>query len=132
MDPVIGAAVATVSRAVEVPGGQTLQLQYPRSMSEELVQRTVIPAVEGAVRSLALTAGAVHRAVVTAYLENKLRIEVLAADARVLHEDVIPIVATVRIHQQARNQLDIMGLDADLDEAARAALDAKRRRRLGY
>lgn len=58
MDPV-GAAVATVSRTMHAPGGQTLQLQYPRSMPEELVQRTVIPVIEGVVRTLASPTAAI-------------------------------------------------------------------------
>jgi hypothetical protein len=132
VDPVVGAAVATVSRTLDVPGGRAVQLQYPRSMPEEFVQRTLIPAVEGGVRTLASMTAAVHRAVVTTYLENKLRIAYLAWDARVLHQDVIPILATVHAHQLGRDQLGTMWLDADLEEAARVALDAKRRRRLGY
>ena len=72
-----------MSRTLDVPGGRTVQLQYPRSMPEEFVQRTLIPAVEGGVRTLASTTAAVHRAVVTTYLENKLRIAYLAWDARV-------------------------------------------------
>lgn len=131
VDPISG-AVATMSHTLQVPGGQTLQLQYPSSVSEEFVRRTLIPAVEGSVRSLALTAGAVHRAVVTAYLEGKIQITYLTWEARVIHQDVIPVIGTVRAHQHGRDVLASMGLDADLHDAARAALDEKRRRRLGY
>lgn len=131
MDPV-GAAVATVSRTMHAPGGQTLQLQYPRSMPEELVQRTVIPVIEGVVRTLASPTAAIHRAVVTTYLENKLRISYLNADARVLHQDVIPILAAAHAYQAGRDQLVNMMLDPDLEDAARAALDDKRMRRLGH
>lgn len=131
VDP-IGGAVATISRTLRAPDGQTLQLQYPSSVPEEFVRKTLIPAVEGSVRSLALTAVAVHRAVVTAYLEGKLNIAYLTWEAKVIHQDVIPVIATVRAHQHGRDVLASMGLDADLDDAARAALDEKRRRRLGY
>jgi hypothetical protein len=131
VDP-IGGAVATLSQTLHAPGGQTLQLQYPSSVPEEVVRRTLIPAVEGSVRSLALTAVAVHRAVVTAYLEGRIQIAYLTWEAKVIHQDVIPVIATVRAHQNGRELLASMGLDADLHDGARAALDEKRRRRLGY
>lgn len=127
-----GTQARTAPTALSIlPSGQTLQLQYPRSLPEEVVQGTVIPAVEEYVRGLASVPAAIQRAVVTTYMENMLRIVYLASDARVLHEDVIPILATVRVHQTARDQLDVMRLDTDLLDAARKALDDKRMRRRG-
>ncbi len=82
--------VATVSRALDVPGGQALQLDYPSSLPEAVVQRTVIPAVEGGVRCLASIPAAVRRAVVTAYQEDSLRITYLSNQARVLRQDGNP------------------------------------------
>lgn len=131
MDP-IGGAVATMSQTLHVPGGRTLQLQYPSSVPEEVVRQTLIPAIEGSVRSIASTAVAVHRAVVTAYLEGKIHIAYMSWEAKVIHQDVIPALATVRAHQRGRDELASMGLDADLHEAAYAAMNEKRRRRLGY
>jgi hypothetical protein len=133
VDPVGAAAgaIATVSRPLDVHGGQTLQLEYPRTMTDEVVQKTVIPAVEGVVRNVVSISTAIRRAVVTAYTENNLRITYMSNEAKVLRQDVIPILATVRVHQKARDQLDNMSLDADLYDAARAALDDKRRRRIG-
>jgi hypothetical protein len=130
VDPI--GAVATLSHTINAANGQTLQLQYPSSVPEEFVRRTLIPTVEGSVRTLTSTAVAVHRAVVTAYLEGRIQISYLTWEARVIHQDVIPVIATVRAHQRGRDALASMGLDADLDDAARAALDEKRRRRLGY
>lgn len=121
-----------VSQALRTSDGQSLQLEYPRSLSEEFVSKTLIPAIEGSVRTLAATTVAVHRAVVTSYLEGKLRIAYLSYEARVIHQDVIPVIATVRAHQRGRDQLASIGLDADLHESAQAALDEKRRRRLGH
>ena len=101
-------------------------------MTEQFVQGTVIPAVEGGARSLASIHMAIHRAVVTAYMENSLRITYLSCEAKVLRQDIIPVLAAVRVQQKARDQLDNMGLDADLYDAAMAALEDKRIRRIGH
>lgn len=131
MDPASG-AIAVISGAVRSSDGNSVQLEYPRSLAEEVVRNTFIPAVEGFVRSLAHTTLAVHRAVVTAYSENELQIAYLRYDAKVIRHDVIPVVATLHAHQWGRDRLDSMDLDADLWASGRAALDEKRRRRLGH
>jgi len=131
MDPVVGGVVATVSRALDVPGGHTLQLQYPRSLPEEVVQQTVIPAVEGGVRILASIQAAVRRAVVTTYLENKIQISYLGAQAEVLRRDIIPVIAAVEAHQTGRNYVRSRGLDRDLEVAALAEMRARLERRFG-
>lgn len=129
MEPV--GAAAMVSKAVILRDGSTIELQYPRSLPEEVIRQTLIPAVEGTARSLALTLSAVRRAVVTACLDDQIQIRYLTAKAKEYYE-VIPILAAAEVYNDARRHVGAMGLDADIEDAAQAALDEKRRRRLGY
>lgn len=129
MDPVVGGVVATVSRTLDVPGGHTLQLQYPRSLPEQVVQQTVIPAVEGGVRSLASIPAAIRRAVVTTYLENKIQISYLGEQAKVLRQDIIPVIAAVEAQQAGRDYVGSRGFDRDLEVAALAEMQARLERR---
>jgi len=83
------------------------------------------------VRILASIQAAVRRAVVTTYLENKIQISYLGAQAEVLRRDIIPVIAAVEAHQTGRNYVRSRGLDRDLEVAALAEMRARLERRFG-
>lgn len=130
MDPM--GALATITQTMYADDGHALELQYPRSMPEQIVRDRLVPAVEGGIRSLAWMASSVHRAVVTAYLEDRIQIAYLTWNARVLHQDVIPVIAAAGAIQAGRNRLDAMMLDRDLYDAAQSRLNKNAMRRLDF
>lgn len=130
MDPL--AALATVTRSVDLPNGRSLQLEHPRSLTDEIVERTLIPAVLTCVRSVHSIAAAVQYAVVTTYRENQLRIIYHGARARVLRDDIIPVMAAVDAHQGGRDWVRGRMFDSDLETAALAEMQARLDRRWTY
>jgi hypothetical protein len=130
MDPL--GSLATVTRSVDLPNGKVLQLEHPRSLADEIVERTLIPAVLSCVRSVHSVAAAVQYAVVTTYRENQLRIIYHGARARVLRDDIIPVMAAVDAHQWGRDRVRDRMFDSDLEAAALAEMQARLDRRWTY
>jgi hypothetical protein len=128
----MGLPVGYVARQVTVPGGRSLRVEYPVSLAEQVVDEHVIPKVVASVRALASAAGAVQYALVTSLAESQLQISYLTRQARVLHSDVIPVIATAEAYETGRDWLDRLDLDPDLRDRARRELDARLDRRWGY
>jgi hypothetical protein len=125
-------ALATVTRTVDMPNGRTLQLEHPRSLADGIVERTLIPAVLTCVRSVHSVAAAVQYAVVTTHRENELRIIYHGARARVLRDDIIPVMAAAEAHQWGRDRVRGRMFDSDLETAALAEMQARLDRRWTY
>jgi hypothetical protein len=130
VDPM--SALATMSQTMYTDDGHALQLQYPRSMAEAFVRDKLVPAVEANIRTLAWGVSAINRALVTTYYENKLQVAYYAWDARILHQEVLPVLAAAHAFQIGRDRLNGMMLDRDLRDAARGTLDRRARQRLDF
>lgn len=128
----MGLPVGYVARQVSVPGGRTLRVEYPVSLTEQFLDEHVIPKVVASVRAFASAAGAIQYALVTSVVESQLQISYLTRQARVLHQDVIPVIAAVEAQETGRDWLDRLDLAPDLRDKARRELDARLDRRFGY
>jgi hypothetical protein len=91
------------------------------------IAKAIAKAAETAVHTLAQT----RYAIVKVLNEHSLQVELLNEQWRVIREDVIPVMATYTVHNQARRTLAGMRLDPDLDDAAREDLDRALERRRG-
>jgi hypothetical protein len=123
MDPL--GTLATVSRSVNLPDGTTFRLEHPKSLAEEIVESTLIPAVIACVRTVHSVAAAAQYAVVTTHRENQLRITYHGARTRVLREDIIPVIAAGDAHQWGRDQVRGRMYDSDLEAGALTAMQAR-------
>lgn len=130
MDPL--GALATVTRSVDLPNGRVLELDHPRYLADEIVQRTLVPAVLSCVRSFHSVAAAVQYAVVTTHRENQLRIMYHGARARILRDDIIPVLAAAETHQWGRDWVRGRMFDSDLEAGALAEMQARLDRRWTY
>jgi hypothetical protein len=125
----MGLPVGYVARQVTVPGGRSLRVEYPVSMSEQVIDEHVVPKVVASIRAIASVANAVQYALVTSLTESQLQISYITRQARVLHQDVIPVVAAAEAHEMGRDWLDRLDLEPDLRDRARREMDARLDRR---
>jgi hypothetical protein len=130
MDPL--GSLAMLTRPVDLPNGRVLQLEHPRYLADEIVERTVVPAVLGCVRSFHSVAAAVQYAVVTTHRENQLRIFYHGTRARILRDDIIPVMAIIDSHQRGRDWIRERMFDSDLEAGGLSEMQARLDRRWTY
>ncbi|MFN2135039.1 MAG: hypothetical protein ACK2UK_03740 [Candidatus Promineifilaceae bacterium] len=109
--------------------GTQLAVNYPDSIPAPVAKAASPAAVRVLIKCIKAgydIADGIDQEIVRQRVQRAFRQEA----ERIMHQDIVPIVGAVGAHQFGRDWLRSMGLDADLEEEALAALKERQQKSL--
>ncbi len=111
--------------------GREVSVRYADSVPASILKSVALPQAVTKVAQIAKTGLAVADVVIEAITATSLKLTFYDEYHRICREDVIPVAAMYRAHQDGRDMLRGI-LDDDLMNEAEDELKQRRKKRLGY